>query len=286
MASKIKISTQHDYTQGAVLFVHPADIVADLAFNTRSAPHDDASVEEMAESIKTNGQIHPVLCRKDKDGRLRLVAGFRRHAAGMLISETDDAFRLKATITDCNDEEAFTRNLAENVEHKHLSPIDVAHAQRRCAEQYGWDGKRIATFFRMSASYVSQHKKLLVLPAKIQRQVHEGKIGMSAALALADVDAGEAERIVEETPAETSNDATPAEPKRGGRSAKIRDAARASSGKVDKSSRVGINAVRSLFVTLSEGGSNAEKVATIVLAFLNGEASESETEGELLEVLG
>lgn len=284
MASKIKIDAEHSYTQGAVLHVHPADIDADQAFNTRSAPHDDTGVEDMAESIKSNGQIHPVLCRKDKDGRLKLVAGFRRHAAGLLIAENDPAFRLKVTVTDCNDEEAFTRNLAENVEHKHLSPIDIAHAQRRCAEQYGWDGKRIAAFFRMSPSYVSQHKRLLALPAKIQRQIHDGKIGISAALDLTNLDTDEAERIVDETPNDAGGDDEPK--KRGGKSAKIKAAARKSSGKADATTRVGITQVRSLFVTLADGGSNAARVGAIVLAFLDGEASESETEADLLEVLG
>lgn len=196
--SKPKIRAEHSYTIGQVFFVHPADIVADHALNTRHTPHDAESVAEMVSTLREQGQIQPVAARKTRDGKLYLVAGFRRHAAALQIVETDPQFRLKVVILDVNDEEAFQRNLAENLERRELSPIDIATAQRRCAEQYGWDGKRIAQFFRMSQSYVSQLKKLLTLSAKTQAMIHKGQITVSAALELCKLDDEQADAIAEQ----------------------------------------------------------------------------------------
>lgn len=99
---------------------------------------------------------------------------------------------------DLNPEEAFVRNLVENIERAATTPIDDAHNQRRLREQYGWSEVKIADFYKRSVAYISQLRKTLVLPTEIQQGVAQGNIPLAAALDLVDLPALEQKEAVAE----------------------------------------------------------------------------------------
>ena len=126
-----------------------------------------------------------------------------------------DPVKLQCKVVDLNPEEAFVRNLAENIERAATTPIDDAHNQRRLREQYGWSEAKIADFYKKSVAYVSQLRKTLVLPTEIQQGVAQGNIPLAAALDLADLPAQEQqEAVAEATDPETGKGVTEAVRKR------------------------------------------------------------------------
>lgn len=271
MAAKIDAGTTK-VTRQDVLLIDPREIVVDLALNGRSEPHDAASVADLAASLARDGQLQPVVVRKLPSGKVQLVAGFRRHAAAMLLRENNDEVRLKCSLKQCNDEEAFLANIVENFERKECSPIDHAVNHRRLRDAYGWEVKRIAETFRMSPSYVSQLQRLLTLSSDVRRQVHTGEIGVGAALALSEFAADEVASIIDD--AEASG--TP-----------IREVAR------ERSRRNGAVKPRSvkelrdgLAALVADEDATLSAIATRFVAYLNGECGTEELRGDLLAALG
>lgn len=271
MAAKIDAGDTK-VTRQDVLLIDPREIVVDTALNGRSEPHDQQSIEDRAVSLKRDGQLQPVIVRKLPSGKVQLVAGFLRHAAAMLLRETDDAVRLKCSLRQCNDEEAFLANIVENFERKECSPIDHAVNHRRLREQYGWEVKKIAETFRMSPSYVSQLQRLLTLPSDVRRQVHTGEIGVAAALALSEFGADEVASIIDE--AEATD--TP-----------IRAVAKQRSRASGKASPRSVKELREGLASLiADEDATLSAIATRFAAYLNGECGTEELRGDLLAALG
>lgn len=168
--------------------VDPAAVVADQEKNGRLFPHSAEDIAERVRSYEQLGQLQPVTVRQEA-GRLLLVYGFLRHAAAVRFNELhpEAPMKLKCVLAEVNEEEAFLRNIAENEQHKAVSPMDRAFNQRRLRDGYGWADNRIAEFYGVHPSYVCQLKKLLQLDTTSQQMVHDGKLALAAAFALADL---------------------------------------------------------------------------------------------------
>jgi ParB family chromosome partitioning protein len=176
-----------DVDRRDLFFIPPEEISACQEQNGRWQPHDEAAVEEMVASYEQCGQLQPVIVRRIENNRVALVLGFRRWLAALQWNRfhPDKPMKLKCVLSALNDEEALSRNVIENRERKSTSPVDDAHNARRLTENYGWTDARVAELFRVSASYLSQLKKLLTLPTDVQKRVHSGELSVATAVSLA-----------------------------------------------------------------------------------------------------
>lgn len=163
-------------------------------------------VDDLVQSIVEQGQLQPVEAKLN-DGNLQLVYGFRRHAAITSINQsklTKKPLEIKVTIIDdVDDATALMRNVAENEKRKDLSPVDRAWAIQRLTKpvEEGGMGKtqsEVATLFGKHKSWVSLTVRLLDLPAKVQRMVHDGKVRVGASYDLISMDEDDRAAIIAE----------------------------------------------------------------------------------------
>lgn len=187
------------------LTIDPADVVAAEGNNGRWAPHDDEAVNDLVRSYEEVGQLQPVVITRDHEKRPVLVAGYRRWKAAVRYNEKhpDAPIGLKCVLTTVNEEEAFQRNLIENLQRRETSPVDDAYNQRRLREVYGWADSRIAQFYRVSDTSVGRYKKLLTLSTDILKKVHSRELTVRAAVDLADLSPEDRREILAPAPVPT-----------------------------------------------------------------------------------
>lgn len=172
--------------------LNPAAINASAEFNSRHYSPTPAQVDRMMLSFLDVGQQQACRVRYPlkgaKDQRVRLIQGFKRHAAATGISESQgEPFYLRCEVEEdaVGDEEAFVLSARENVDRDDLSPMDKAFAVDRHIAEFGKKGKEAAVLFRVSAPTVSVFRKLV---AKLcpggQKMVHEGNLTVEGALDL------------------------------------------------------------------------------------------------------
>ena len=181
--------------------VFPEHIIVNPSENGRKVPHSQEEIESLARSIVEHTQQQPVVVRRIEDHKIQLVAGYGRVAAIDYINrklQPDHPIKVQCKVVDCSPEEAFVRNLVENIERADTTPIDDAHNQRRLREQYGWRESSIANFYQKSVAYIHQLRKTLSLPTEVQNGVAEGHIPIAAALDLTELPMAEIVETVEE----------------------------------------------------------------------------------------
>ena len=140
---------------------------------------DEAKLLELAESIKAQGLIQPVLVRKDGAG-YRLIAGERRWRAAQLAGLKD----LPAIIREASDAEAFEVALVENLQRADLNPIEEAEGYKRLIEEFGLTQERVSQRVGRDRSSVTNALRLLTLPDEVKEMVASGAINMGHARAL------------------------------------------------------------------------------------------------------
>jgi len=192
-----QISAQH-VKRSDLPYIPASEIVVDHDENTRLYQPD---FSDLVESFKVDGQLQPCIVRPLADGRVQLVAGYRRWMAAKFIADEqekegippEDRFKLAVVVQKMSPSEALDRNITENQERQGLSPTEQARAIRRLRISHGWtdnDGTvKIAKMFRRSVSWVTQTEQLLELSETFQRQIHldfvtDGKEGFSKAVGL------------------------------------------------------------------------------------------------------
>lgn len=131
---------------------------------------DEQSLNELAESIVSDGLQEPILVRP-KDGKYEIVQGERRYRAH-LIASLDT---VQAKIKEVNDEDAFHLAVIENIQREQLTPIEEARAFQRYIE-LGYTHENIAKKVSKSRTYVTSRLRLLKLIPEIQDWIAECRI--------------------------------------------------------------------------------------------------------------
>lgn len=135
---------------------------------------------ELAQSIKANGIIQPLVVQRGSDGGYQLVAGERRWRAGRLAGLTE----VPVVIQDFASERLLEIALIENIQREDLNPIEVAHALDRLAREYNLTHEDIAQRTGKDRTTVTNLIRLLKLPREIQLLVAEHRLSMGHARAL------------------------------------------------------------------------------------------------------
>jgi len=141
---------------------------------------DQASLAELAESIKAQGVIQPVLVRKLEAGGYEIIAGERRTRAAHLAGLTE----VPVVVKEVSDHAAAAMALIENIQREDLNPLEEAHALSRLMSEFKLTQEEAAQAVGRSRSAVANLLRLTNLPRPIQDQLHAGEIDMGHARAL------------------------------------------------------------------------------------------------------
>ncbi len=140
---------------------------------------DPESMQELAESIRVNGVLQPVIVKKIAGGFL-LVAGERRVKASKMAGFQT----IKAIVRDYNNQYLAELALLENIQREDLTIVEEARAYQNALENLQLTHLELATKIGKSRSYVSNTLGILSLPEPIIELINQGQISMGHARAL------------------------------------------------------------------------------------------------------
>ena len=166
----------------------PSEVDVDqIAPNELQPRHrfEDARLDELAQSIKTNGVIQPIIVRK-VDAGYRIIAGVRRWRAAQRAGLT----RVPVVIKDVaagGDAQLLEMALVENIQREDLNPIDQAAAYEKLSTDFSLTQEEIAAAVGKDRSSVANHMRLLKLPQEVRAEVAAGRLSMGHARALVSI---------------------------------------------------------------------------------------------------
>jgi len=143
---------------------------------------DDARLQELSQSIKSNGVIQPIVVRQIGDG-FQIIAGERRWRAAKLAGLTRVPVVVKEVASGDN-KSLLEMALIENIQREDLNPIDEALAYRRLADDFHLTQEAIATAVGKDRASVANTVRLLKLPEEVRTEVAGGRLSMGHARAL------------------------------------------------------------------------------------------------------
>jgi ParB family transcriptional regulator, chromosome partitioning protein len=152
---------------------------------------DESRLEDLAQSIRSNGIVQPILVRR-RGARYQLIAGERRWRA----AQRAGLQRIPAVVREIPDDKLLELALIENIQRQELNAIEEAHAYKRLIETLGLTQETVAQRVGRDRSFVTNYLRLLRLPEDLQRLVEEEKLTMGHARALLGVDDPEIQRNV------------------------------------------------------------------------------------------
>jgi ParB family transcriptional regulator, chromosome partitioning protein len=154
---------------------------------------DPGRLQELANSIQTNGIIQPLIVRR-KDNHFELIAGERRLRAAKLAGLTE----VPAVIQDYADDRLLEIALVENIQREDLNPIETAQALDRLVREMHLSHEEIATRTGKDRTTITNMIRLLRLPSDIQLLVAERRLSMGHARALLGLPTPELQREMAE----------------------------------------------------------------------------------------
>lgn len=128
---------------------------------------DKEALEQLADSIRENGLLQPILVREYGDSRYQIIAGERRFRACKLAGLTE----IPAIVLERDDKNAAQIALIENIQREDLNPLEEALAYRALAEEYGMTQEELSSKVGKSRSAIANAVRLLDLPDEILTMV-------------------------------------------------------------------------------------------------------------------
>ena len=141
---------------------------------------DEAALRELADSIRPEGVMHPILVRPVNAGRYEIIAGERRWRAARLAGLST----VPALVRAVPDNAALVMALIENIQREDLNPLEQANGIQRLVTEFGITHDRAAEMVGRSRSAVTNLLRLLALAAPVRELVQQGKLDMGHARAL------------------------------------------------------------------------------------------------------
>lgn len=140
---------------------------------------DDHTIAELAESIKQQGILQPLLVREAGD-HFELIAGERRFRAAVLAGLAE----VPVQVRNVGDREALELAIVENVQREDLNPVEEARAYQRLVAEFGMTQDDVALRVAKTRAAVSNSIRLLQLDPRILRQVESGELSAGHARSL------------------------------------------------------------------------------------------------------
>ena len=149
---------------------------------------DEGALYELAESIKAQGIMQPILVRQlssgVNEGKYEIIAGERRFRAAKLAGLDS----VPVLVRDVPDESAAAMGLIENIQREDLNPLEEAHGLQRLVKEFGLTHEQAAQAVGRSRSAASNLLRLLNLADPVQTMLMAGDIDMGHARALLALD--------------------------------------------------------------------------------------------------
>ena len=151
---------------------------------------DEASLQELVESIESLGVLQPIRVRWDEElGMYVVIAGERRlRAAKMAGLKTVPCVVQEGELTES---QRLVEQLAENIIRADLQPVEQAKAFRRLMDLNGWSARQLAREMHIADANVVRALALLDLPAAVQTDVEAGRLAPSVAYEVSRLDSPE-----------------------------------------------------------------------------------------------
>jgi ParB family chromosome partitioning protein len=141
---------------------------------------DQVALAELAESIKAQGVMQPILARPIDTDRYEIIAGERRWRAAQLTGLAE----VPVLIRKVPDESALAMSLFENIQRENLNPLEEALGIQRLINEFGMTHQTAGEALGNSRSTISNLLRLLNLSAPVQELMMQGKIDMGHGRAL------------------------------------------------------------------------------------------------------
>lgn len=151
---------------------------------------DEGALNELAESIRTQGIMQPILVRAlsgNQKGKFEIIAGERRFRAAQIAGLTE----VPVLVRDVADENAAVMALIENIQREDLNPLEEAQGVRRLLDEFGLTHEQAAQAIGRSRSATSNLLRLLNLSDPVQTMLLAGDIDMGHARALLAIEAAQ-----------------------------------------------------------------------------------------------
>ena len=145
---------------------------------------DDAALQTLADSIKTQGIMQPILVREISNDQYEIIAGERRWRASQLAGLT----QVPVLVRNIADESALAMALIENIQRENLNPLEEAQGIKRLIDEFAMTHEKAAEAVGRSRVAVSNLLRLLSLCAPVQDMLMHNKLDMGHARALIGLD--------------------------------------------------------------------------------------------------
>ena len=172
----------------------PVDLIQRGKYQPRTDMHEEA-LEELANSIKAQGVMQPIVVRPISSDKYEIIAGERRWRATQ-IAGLDT---IPAIIKPVGDEAAIAMSLIENIQRENLNPIEEAMALKRLQDEFELTQQEVADAVGKSRATVTNLMRLIGLTIDVRRMLEHGDLEMGharALLSLSDIQQSEAARAV------------------------------------------------------------------------------------------
>ena len=145
---------------------------------------DEEALRELANSIKEIGIIQPITLRQTAENKFQIIAGERRWRASQLAGLT----AMPAYIRTIKDENVMEMALVENIQREDLNAIEIALAYEHLLSAEGMTQEKVSERVGKSRTAITNHLRLLRLPAQVQMALQKKEIDMGHARAILAVD--------------------------------------------------------------------------------------------------
>jgi ParB family chromosome partitioning protein len=152
---------------------------------------NENKLDELAQSIKANGIIQPIVARR-RGERFQIIAGERRWRAAQMAG----LHKVPCIIKDIADENVLEMSLIENIQREDLNPIEEASAYKNLLEKLNITQEEMARRVGKDRTSITNALRLLRLPIEVQKLVEEEKISMGHARALLSLDSIETQNML------------------------------------------------------------------------------------------
>jgi ParB family chromosome partitioning protein len=170
-------------TENHVLREIPIDLIQRGKYQPRRDIEQDA-LQDLANSIKAQGVMQPIVVRPISDTRFEIIAGERRWRATQLAGLSE----IPAVVRDVPDDAAIAMALIENIQREDLNPIEEAMALQRLQQEFELTQQEVADAVGKSRSTVTNLMRLMTLQDDVRRLLEHGDLEMGHARALLALD--------------------------------------------------------------------------------------------------
>jgi ParB family chromosome partitioning protein len=167
--------------QGIAVIATPVDQIDANPFQPRT-DFDDDELENLADSIRAQGVLQPILIRSHPSaiGRYQIVAGERRFRAAVLAGFTE----IPAILREASDSDAAVMALVENLQRQDLNAIEEAEGYQRLVTEFELTQEALGYAVSKSRAHIGNTLRLLRLPETVKQHVRSGRLSGGHARAM------------------------------------------------------------------------------------------------------